>query len=169
MPISILFPISMPIFNLFSLSHFIWVFISYFHLYLQIPFPGIIDGWRQEPTLFLGHGSDNRCRIGAQRNVPCKVIGRKSKEKHGNSKYTNAQNKRTIKNTQQGKMSYQSTYIRKWKFRKYNKDCYLCIISRWWVALQRCIWRGQKVCLLLSRENVTGSSLLAGIIRFHFS
>jgi len=35
---------------------------------------GIIEGWRQEPTLFLGHGSDNRCRIGPQRNVPCKVM-----------------------------------------------------------------------------------------------
>ena len=34
---------------------------------------GEIKRWRQEPTLFLGHGSDNRCHIGRQKNVLCKV------------------------------------------------------------------------------------------------
>lgn len=40
----------------------------------QVVRDGIIEGWRQEPTLFLGHGSNNRCRIGAQRNVLCKMM-----------------------------------------------------------------------------------------------
>jgi len=34
---------------------------------------GEIKRWRQEPTLFLGHGSDNRCHIGRQKNVLCKI------------------------------------------------------------------------------------------------
>merc|ERR1719295_2472796 len=33
---------------------------------------GKIEGWRQEPTLFLGHGSNNRCHIGGRKNVLCK-------------------------------------------------------------------------------------------------
>ena len=29
--------------------------------------------WENQPTLFLGHGADDRCHIGGRRNVLCKV------------------------------------------------------------------------------------------------
>ena len=48
--------------------------------------------WENQPTLFLGHGADDRCHIGGRRNVLCKVktkgnnkdINREEIMQHGN-------------------------------------------------------------------------------------